>query len=166
MLELKKLSREAVDGARKKAGHYRLLNQPFLAESICRDILAVEPGDPETLVTLCLALCDQFGMEGGSTHGSTMHFIEQLPSDYERQYYRGIACERMAFAKLGHATFPSGHLAHDWFVKAMAHYERAAAVRPHGNDDAILRWNTCARVINSRSDVHAAPDEPGFTMLE
>ena len=29
----------------------------------------------------------------------------------------------------------------------MDHYERAGALRPAGNDEAILRWNTCARII-------------------
>jgi hypothetical protein len=28
----------------------------------------------------------------------------------------------------------------DWF-------EKAETMRPHGNDDALLRWNTCARLI-------------------
>ena len=30
--------------------------------------------------------------------------------------------------------------------KAMDLYEKAEAIRPHGNYDAILRWNTCARL--------------------
>lgn len=166
MLELKKLSHEAVEGARKKAQHYRLLNQPFLAESICRDVLEVEPDDRDTLVTLCLSLCDQLGMEGGATHAAAVSVIDRMASEYDRAYYGGIACERMAFAKLGHATFPSGHLAYDWFMRAMELYESAAAIRTPGNDDAILRWNTCARVINSRSDVHAAPNEPVHYLLE
>jgi hypothetical protein len=29
----------------------------------------------------------------------------------------------------------------------MRHYEIAEKVRPAGNDDAVLRWNTCARLI-------------------
>lgn len=167
MFELKKLSHEGVEGARKKALHYRLLGQPFLAESICRDILEVEPDDQETLVTLCLSLCDQFGVEGGASASAAMELTARLEGDYERLYYSGIVCERMAFAKLALATHASGHLAYDWFMRAMKHYEDAEAVRPAGNDDAILRWNTCARVVNSRSDVHAGHhDEPAHTLLE
>jgi hypothetical protein len=48
----------------------------------------------------------------------------------------------------------------------MESYEKAAAVRPTGNDDAILRWNTCVRLLNSRSDVHEGHHDPGPTMLE
>jgi hypothetical protein len=29
----------------------------------------------------------------------------------------------------------------------MAGYEKAEALREPGNDDAVLRWNTCARLI-------------------
>jgi hypothetical protein len=29
----------------------------------------------------------------------------------------------------------------------MRHYEAAEAVRPAGNDDALLRWNACARLL-------------------
>jgi hypothetical protein len=31
--------------------------------------------------------------------------------------------------------------------EAMARYEKAEAIRPAGNDDALLRWNACARII-------------------
>lgn len=29
----------------------------------------------------------------------------------------------------------------------MDHYEKAESIRPAGNDDALLRWNACARII-------------------
>ena len=32
----------------------------------------------------------------------------------------------------------------------MQAYERAEAIRPAGNDDAILRWNACARLMRDR----------------
>jgi hypothetical protein len=167
MLELKRLAPDAVEAAQEKAMRYRLLNKPRLAESICRDILAVDPDNAEAIVTLILALTDQYGMEGAgvSIAGATA-LVARLEGEYERQYYSGIACERMAFAKLSLATHASGHLAYDWFMRAMSHYDKAAAVRPAGNDDALLRWNTCARVIDSRSDVHEAHDEPAHTLLE
>ena len=30
---------------------------------------------------------------------------------------------------------------------AMEYFEKAEAIRPSGNDDSILRWNTCVRLI-------------------
>ena len=57
-------------------------------------------------------------------------------------------------------------MAPDWLMKAMDHFETAAADRPPGNDDAILRWNTCARVVNSRADVHPGHEDATPSMLE
>ena len=95
MFELKKLTPDALDAARSKASQYRLLNHPFLAESICRDILEVNPDDQEALVILCLTLCDQFGVEGGATVRAAMDIVEQLDGEYERSYYAGMVAERM-----------------------------------------------------------------------
>jgi hypothetical protein len=166
MIELKRLSPDAVDSARQRAHHYRLLNHPFLAESICRDILAVRPGDPETLVMLCLALCDQFGAEGGSTPRTAMEIVKQFEGSYDRAYYAGIVCERMAFAKLRRGGIAAGHIAYDWFVRAMDHFDTAAENRPAGNDDAVLRWNTCARVLKTRPDVREGDHDLGPMTLE
>ena len=43
MFELKPLSQKPLPAALAKAERYRLLNEPSEAESICQDILAVEP---------------------------------------------------------------------------------------------------------------------------
>lgn len=166
MFELKTLSPEALDAAREKAAQYRLLNHPFLAESICRDILEVDPDDQDTLVILCLTLCDQFGVEGGATVRAAMDVVEQLDDDYDRTYYAGMVAERMAFSSLRRGGMAAGEVAYDWFVKAMGHFEAAEAIRPPGNDDAILRWNTCARVMNVRPDVRLGHEEAGRSMLE
>lgn len=53
--ELKSISKDAVDVAIEKAEHYRLLNEPDEAESICLDVLEVAPNNERTLVTLILA---------------------------------------------------------------------------------------------------------------
>jgi hypothetical protein len=90
MFELKKLSPDAVEAAHKRALHYRLLNQPQLAESICRDVLAISPDDEESLVTLVLCLCDQFGMEGGGAVTEPMELVGRLSDGYKRHYYRGL----------------------------------------------------------------------------
>jgi len=58
-MELKPLSREGVPHALEKAVRYRLLNEPADAESICHDVLAVDPENQEALTTLLLALTDQ-----------------------------------------------------------------------------------------------------------
>lgn len=167
MFELKNLSADAVGTAQEKAVRYRLLNEPMLAESICRDILALEPTNRDAVITLILSLSDQFGREGQA--GSIVEAKELVPlltDEYERHYYSGVICERRACAQFMVLSPASGHIAYDWFRQAMCHFERAEAVSPEGNDLAILRWNTCARMINTRADVCAAPEDRTVTLLE
>ena len=56
MSELKKLSKEAIPAALEKAERYRLLNEPGEAESICLDILAIDPENQRAIIMLLLAL--------------------------------------------------------------------------------------------------------------
>ena len=59
MFELKPLSKDAIAGALAKAERYRLLNEASEAESICLDVLNIDPANQDALVTLLLALTDQ-----------------------------------------------------------------------------------------------------------
>jgi len=61
MFELKHLSPEAIPAALEKALRYRLLNEPAEAESICHDVLTIDPENQEALVMLLLAITDRFG---------------------------------------------------------------------------------------------------------
>jgi hypothetical protein len=143
VFNFKPLSKEAIPAALEKAQHYRLLNEPAAAESICLDILAVDPENQEALIDIVLAMADRFGKDYavGDTHVN--EFLPRIKDEYARQYYTGIVYERRAKAILS----KNGVNAYEMFVKAMECFERAEAIRPHGNDDAILRWNGCARII-------------------
>lgn len=146
IFELKTLSPEAVPRALAKAERYRLLNEPGEAESICRDALDADPGNQDALVTLLLALTEQFADDAASvTDARTC--AAQLPGEYERAYYTGIIWERRAKARLRRVALDCGPRAYEWLREAMSFYERAEAIRPPGNDDALLRWNACARLI-------------------
>src|SRR5258706_241217 len=94
MFDLTPISREAIPEALSKAERYRLLNEPWQAESICLDILHVEPGHQQALVLLLLSLTDQFG-KGVST-ARAREVLTHLHGDYERAYYGGIVHERWA----------------------------------------------------------------------
>jgi hypothetical protein len=144
--ELKPIHEDAVAEAIHKAEHYRLLNEPSQAESICRDVLHLRPDDQKALVVLVLALTDQFGHHGRSPGPhAAREFAAKLTSGYERAYYTGLVCERQARALLSRGL--AGSFAYDGFREAMDWYEKAEALRPAGNDDAILRWNSCVRSI-------------------
>ena len=147
MFELKPLSKEAVPAALEKAMRYRLLNEPAEAESICHDVLRVEPGNQHALVTLLLALTDRYGKGYAVGVVQTQEVLEQIRDPYERVYYAGIVGERRAKAELQKGAPGSGFHAYEFLREAMACYEEAESIRPHGNDDALLRWNACARMI-------------------
>ncbi len=163
MLELKQISRQAVENALAKAERYRLLNEPQEAESICRDILRADPQHSQGLLVLILAITDQFG-KGFGVHMDQAHkLLDQLKDEYERAYYEGVIVERWAKAQLARGT--PGYVVHDWFRMAMSYFEKAETIRPPGNDEAILRWNTCARIVSKgerKSPQMPTPREEAF----
>jgi hypothetical protein len=85
--------------------------------------------------------------------------VPRLDDEYRRDYYAGIVCERHAMAQLRRGAPGAGEAAFGAFRDAMAWYERAEAVRPAGNDDAILRWNSCARVLSRNPSLAPAAAE-------
>jgi hypothetical protein len=60
----------------------------------------------------------------------------------------------------------TGPIVFQWLTEAMRHYEEAESLRPEGNDDALLRWNTCARLIMLHGHVRSAPEIQQQVMLE
>jgi hypothetical protein len=147
MLELKPLSKEGIAGALARVERYRLLNEPEQAESICQDILRSDPGNQEATRSLLLALTDQFENGSGARVSEARDLLPQLRDKYEQLYYGGIISERRARAFINQGALGTGPIAYEWLRDAMHCYEEAEAIRPAGNDDAILRWNTCARFL-------------------
>ena len=159
MLELKPLSKDGIPGALARVERYRLLNEPEQAESICQDILTCDPGNQEALRSLLLALTDQFGSGSGARVEEARALLPRFHDNYEQLYYSGIISERRARALINEGGLGTGFIAYDWFRDAMDSYEKAEAIRPPGNDDAILRWNTCARFLIRNTHLAAKPDE-------
>ncbi len=160
MAELKSLHKDAIPAALEKAERYRLLNEPGEAESICLDILHVDPENQHAIITLLLALTDRFEKGYGISDTQTKELLTRLKSEYDRAYYSGIVAERRAKMKLRQNTPDCRFQAHDLLREAMHWFERAEPLRPPGHDDAILRWNTCARIIERNKLVPRAPEEP------
>jgi hypothetical protein len=144
-MELKALHKDAIPNALAKAERYRLLHEPWQSESICQDVLTVDPENQTALVTLLLALTDQFGQAYKVQEAKEV--ASRLTDEYERYYYSGIISERRAHALLHQSRHASGAAIYDWLREAMEYYEKAEAIRPPANDDALLRWNTCARLL-------------------
>lgn len=158
MLELKTIKPEAVSSALEMAKRYRMLGEPDESNSICLDILAVNPDHQEALITLLLALTDKFADSGlNPFFDDARRTVERLDSAYCKSYYAGIIFERRAKYHLRQEEPGSESLSYDWFVKAMEAFDQAMGGCAPDNQDAVLRWNACARIINSRPDLH--PDD-------
>jgi hypothetical protein len=147
MFEFKPLSLEGIPAALARVERYRLLNEPRVAESICLDILNADPDNSEAIPMMILAITDQFRTGSSGDEKRARDLLPQLKDDYERAYYAGIICERLGKATIDKGIPDSKYIAYEWMRDAMEHFEAAEAIRPSGNDDAILRWNTCVRSI-------------------
>jgi hypothetical protein len=148
--QLKSISLEGVDEALAKVETYRFLNQPEEAESICHDVLAVAPGHQLALRLLGLAITDQFTGGPSDRYADAENTFQQLSDRYERLYYMGLLHERRAKAQLQAHRPP--HTLLVLLEEAMRCYAEAEKIRPMGNDDAILRWNRCVRLIHTHSE--------------
>lgn len=166
MFKLKLLSPGAVEAALEKATRYRLLNEPREAESICRDVIQVDPHNHEAIVTLILALADQLPSKGAACAQEARKLLPSLQNPYEEAYYAGLICERRAKVQLTRQNPGSGFVAHDLLHEAMEWYDKAESISPGENDDAILRWNTCARLIMETEHIKPHPEPDSISMLE
>lgn len=152
MFALKPISHDSVSGALAKAERYRLLNEPGEAESICRDILDIEPDNHQALVSLILALTDQIP-DHPSVFGAALAAIGRFDSAYDRAYYAGIAWERRAKARYRGDIHGAHHHVYEWIVGALDLFAEAERLRAAGNDDAILRWNACVRFLAAHKEL-------------
>jgi hypothetical protein len=155
MFKLKPISTGSVPGALAKAERYRLLNEPSEAESICRDILEIDPANQDALRSLVLALTDQIA-DDPNAFGNAIAAALRLELPYDRAYYAGIAWERRAKACHRRGTLA---YVYDWIVQALQLFEEAAALRTHDNDDALLRWNTCVRFLQRHKELSPRQEE-------
>jgi len=148
--KLKAISVEGVESALAKVELYRFLNEPEEAESICQDVLAAQPGHQMALRLLGLTITDQFAGSPSDRYAEVEAAFQQLSDRYERLYYTGLLHERRAKAQLRAGRPPYTLLV--LLEQAMKCYEQAERIRPVGNDEAILRWNRCVRLIRSHAE--------------
>ena len=166
VFKAKPITKEGVPAALQKAERYRVINDPTSAESICLDVLAVSPENQQAVVTLLLAITDQFGAAPTEGVRRAREVLPRLQDEYKRAYYAGIIAERCAKAQLRSGAPKAGEMAYHWLREAMAWYERAEAQRSPGNDEAILRWNTCGRLLARNPHLRPGAEERVELTLE
>lgn len=165
-IKLKSLSKNAIPAALDKARQYRLLNEPTEAESICLDILEIEPDNQQALIIMLLAITDQFESNLNPAFGNAQEVLNRICDGYCKSYYTGIIFERRAKTHMSRGGPGSDALAYSWFRQAMEAYEEAMECRAAGNDEAILRWNTCARILMNHPELKPGQDVTEEHMLE
>ena len=146
-LKLKSISASGIPEALSKVTLYRYLNEPEEAESICHDILAIDPENQSALRMLGLTITDQFTGQSSDRYTDAGNAFQHLNDPYERLYYTGLLYERRAKAQM-RAGWPAEMLV-GLFHEAMQRFEEAERIHPPENDDAILRWNRCARLLQT-----------------
>lgn len=166
MHQLKVIEEAAIPAALERAERYRLLNEPEQAESICQDILAVDGENERAQIVMVLALTDQFKTHLSDAFPKAMALSEGLRRDYDRAYYTGLIYERRAGAHFRQGAAGCGALAYSWYEKALDAYEKVEALRRPGNDEAILRWNACVRVMKRHRSIGPDPSDETLQLLE
>ena len=163
-MELKTLSDDAIPHALERVERYRLLNEPAVAESICQDILKVAPRHQQALVMLILVTTDQFADNAAVGNSAALDLVQHLEAEHDRAYYTGIVYERQAKARLGRQYPGAGFDAYEMFLEAMNWFETAQETEAADNQDAVMRWNSCVRMIeaNNLTERPREEIEPGL----
>jgi hypothetical protein len=164
--KIKPITADGVEAALRKAEHYRVLNEPISAESICIDVLTVVPGNVVATRLQVLAITDQFITGHGVDFKRAEAVASELEDAYTKAYLFGMICERWAKGVLRRTSPGAGEMAYEFLEKAHGWYAKAEAIRPAGNDDAILRWNSCVRLRERNPHVAPRPPEQYEPMLE
>lgn len=88
-------------------------------------------------------MSDRVGKDYAIADSLIYNFVSRISDEYDRAYYTVIIYERRAKVALR----TDGLNAYELFRQAMDWFEKAGTLRGEGNDDPILRWNACARII-------------------
>jgi tetratricopeptide (TPR) repeat protein len=153
---LKRLPLASLEAAIARAEHYRDLNQPEEAESICLDVLDVDGNHQAAWTLLGLAITDRLATHEAGLLEEAIAAFEHLEDVYQRTYHAGIAWERAGKA---HLERHEAHNAVTAFEHALSMFERAEGLRPD-SPDPILRWNRCVRLLSSHPALRAALRSP------
>lgn len=159
-VKLKTISPSGIAEALAKVTLYRYLNEPEEAESICHDILAIEPENQMAMRMLGLSITDQFTGQASDRYADAGMAFQRLTDTYERLYYTGLLCERRAKAQMRAGRPPQ--MLVSLFQEAMQYFDEADKLHPSDNDDAILRWNRCVRLLHKLPDVELDRQEAPF----
>jgi tetratricopeptide (TPR) repeat protein len=143
--KLKTISPNGIAQALSKAQVYRYLKEPEESESICQDILATDPENQAALRLLGLSITDQFVGEPSDRCAEAESVFRRLTDPYAQHYYLAILSERRAKAQMRNGR--PAYVVEALIEEAMRQFEEAERIRPADNDESVLRWNRCVRLL-------------------
>src|SRR5271156_3017073 len=159
-LKLKTISKDGIPEAISKIELYRFLNEPEEAESICQDILAADPDNQLAMRLWGLTLTDQFEGRHSDRFAEAEKIFRSLRDPYEVSYYTGLMLERRAKAQIRAGV--TAHILAGSLHEAMRCFEEAEKIRPPHNDDSVLRWNRCVRLLEKLGHVPVEERHPSL----
>ena len=165
MDRLKPISKSSIPAALLRAERYRLLNEPAEAESICLDILDVDPKNRDARIMLILSLSDQFE-ERIAAYEEAKKIVAELKKEYDKAYYTGLICERRARAHMRRGSHGSAYAAYEWFQRALEAFDKAQELSPAGNEETLFRWNSIIRTLKRNSSLQPEPEDTTPQLLE
>ncbi len=145
-LEYKTISREFIPKALEKAEKYRFMNHPKTSESICRDVLEVDPGNQDAVILLILSITEQFSdsKRYNVKLKNAQQWLPELKEEYLRLYLSGLILERWAKARSHDLPGPD---IYEFLAEAMEFYRQAEPIRPSDDESCLLHHNFCVRFI-------------------
>jgi hypothetical protein len=108
------------------------------------------------LITQIKALTDQFDTKFAEAFDGAKHVLSRLEGAFEQAYYEGIIYERWAKAQLARGL--PAEAAYNWFRQALRCFEISERLSAPDNPDAILRWNTCVRMLDRYARITPAAE--------
>jgi hypothetical protein len=146
VIRLHDLERSTLDAALDQAVRFRELGEPSLAESVCLDVLDVVGEHQGALCLLIHAVCDQLLYDLGALSRARLA-LPRIEADSQRELLTGVVLERHARALLRRRPKGSREASWEGLMRAMEHYEAAAAQESDAALEANLRRNACARTL-------------------
>ena len=124
-----------------------------------RTCLQADPSNADAVRTLILALTDSFQYHELGSVSRAQDLVATLPSEYERAYFAGLVAERRARALLVRGGPGRACPRAICCARRCAPSNAPNRVKPSDNDDALLRWNACARLFQRHPELVAADEE-------
>lgn len=124
-------------------------------ESICQDVLSLDPTNQEAVELLFRSRVSLLskGLPRGVERAQEL--VPQFDGDFEKAFFSGLLRENQARYLLDRRGRQASSVAYNWFRHAMDDFEEANR-QDSTRIEATLHWNACLRTL--QANPHCAPN--------